>query len=230
MLKYFLVDNPLTPDPDDYRAVTQHDRVSDMQEIVELIKHRSVGVSESEIMSVLEEFFVAIEYLLRQGNKVNTPFFNINPTVTGVFGGPEESFDRGKHGIKVNLSTGVRLKKLASQINAERVRGSITVPLIDEVYDFASDSSDSSLTAGQPLKIRGEHLKVDASDPAQGVFFVNTADNSSTRASMYIETRSKQTVVLVPEALAAGSYTIRLSAFIGTEVRTGQAAATLTLS
>lgn len=229
MIKYYLVDNKLTPDPSDYRAVTQHVSSKDMPAIVELVKHRSVGVSESEIMSVLEEFFVAIEYLIRNGHRINTPFFNITPIVAGVFEGSEAPFEKGKHGINMNISAGIRLKRLSDQIAPERIRGSKALPIIDEAYDFASNTSNDLLTPGQPLKVRGENLKVDKDDPQQGVFFVNSADRSSTRASMYVESRNLQTVVLVPDSLPSGTYTLQVVALMSNELRKGELNASLNL-
>ena len=48
-MKYYLIDNPITPDPNDMRAVTVHDKTYTMNDILEMIDYRKVGLSRSQI-------------------------------------------------------------------------------------------------------------------------------------------------------------------------------------
>lgn len=230
MVEFFLVDNHLTEDPDDCRAITQHKSTVTMEQLVKLIMLRSAGLTESEISSVLKEYFVAMEYFLEEGNRIVTPFFNITPTVSGVFEDKKASFDKTKHRIRIKVAAGVELKKVASKIGAEKIRGNKHVPFVDDVYDYASDSTDDILSPGQPLRLTGEYLKLDKADTGQGVFFVNTADQTETRATMYIESRNKQIALLVPDALTSGIYTLKVKAQMGNEVRVGEFSTPLTVS
>lgn len=230
MLDFFLTDNHLTEDPNDCRAITQHKKTITMDQLIKLIMLRSAGLTESEISSVLKEYFVAIEYFLEDGNRITTPYFNIMPTVCGVFADKKAVFEKGKHRIKINVTAGVQLKKVANNIGAEKIRGNKNVPYVDDVYDHASDSTDDILTPCKPIRITGEFLKLDPQDAAQGVFFVNMADQTESRADMYMESRNKQLSLTVPDALPIGNYTLKIRAHMGSEIRIGEFTSPLTVS
>lgn len=230
MLEFFLTDNHLTEDPNDCRAITQHKETINMDQLIKLIMLRSAGLTESEVSSVLKEYFVAIAHYLEEGNRIVTPFFNITPTVCGVFEDKMASFEKGKHRVRINVTAGVQLKKVSDRISVEKIRAIKHVPIVDEVYDFASDSKDDILSPGQPLRLSGEYLKLDAKDNSQGVFFVSAADQTEVRAGMYIECRNKQISLIVPDSLASGNYSLKVRAMMGNEVRLGEYNTPLTIS
>lgn len=91
----------------------QHKRTATMEDIVEMILHRSVGVSRSEIISVLEELGIAVEFFIKRGEKISTPLFNISTSVGGVFTDSKDTFDPARHEVRLKVKAGSRLLALA---------------------------------------------------------------------------------------------------------------------
>ena len=85
-LKYYLADNPLTEDPTDFRDVSKHERLVTHEELIDMIVgYRNVGKTRSQILSVIEEYLDVMILFLKNGDRIQTPFTTINPTVAGVF-------------------------------------------------------------------------------------------------------------------------------------------------
>ncbi len=83
-LKYALFENHLTDDPSDYMAVVQLQASKSQEDVIDLMIGRGSTVTKAEALSVLEEYAAAIEQLLREGQALNTPLFNLSPTIKGV--------------------------------------------------------------------------------------------------------------------------------------------------
>ena len=142
-MKYYLVDNPITPDPTDWRAVTQHDKTYTMEDILEMIDFRQVGLSRLQVEAVIEEYGVALTFILSQGGKVLTPLFNITPTVAGVFTDKQDRFDRSRHGINLRIQPGTQLQKVTEQIEPEKISGNKPAPVIGAFFDQGSQTTDA---------------------------------------------------------------------------------------
>ncbi len=173
MIKYYLLDNQLTPDPTDFRAVVVDQPVRTEKDIVKMILHRNVGLSESQILSVLKEERAAIDLFLEDGDCVSTDLFTIKPKVKGVFYSKTEGFDRSNHQIRLKVRPSSSLSKITARIAVERVEEVKPSPLLSVFVDYATGEQNEIATPGQMARIYGERLKYDTEDPAQGIFFVN---------------------------------------------------------
>lgn len=230
-LKYYLTDNPLTPDPTDLRAATVKGKANDLEDIIDMMMHRPVGVSRVEVAGVMEELFIAMEFLLTRGEHISTPLFRINPTVNGVFESEDTPFDPARHKVRLKLLPGKRLEQIAVQIPVERVEPIVNLPKLTALTDMAAGLKNQTLTAGQPARIIGMRLKFDEADPQQGVFLVNTATEAETRATFILDNKPKTLTFIVPDGLAAGSYALLLRSAMGSkEIREGSLPHTLTIS
>lgn len=224
-MKYHLVDNPLTADPSDYRASTVHDETYTMDDLKEMIVHRSVGLTDSQVESVLEELVVAVVFLLKKGGKINTPLFKITPTVAGVFTDRKDGFDRARHSINLKLKPGLRLAKVSDLIEPEKINPPKSTPVVDEFVDKGSSSSDEFITPNKIARIIGSNLKFDESDPAQGIFFINTANKKEVKvdnADLLDNTGSKLSFQ-IPATLASAEYVVEVrSTMSGKDLRSGR--------
>ena len=231
MLKYFLKDNKLTPDPDDYRAVTVRGNSNDMEDIIDVMMHRPVGVSRVEVASVLEELLVAIEFLLKRGESITTPLFKISPVVSGVFVGQDEAFDRSKHQVRISVNAGTRMSSIAREIEVERVSETLRTPEPVQVTDMSTNVRNQALTPGEPARIQGSRLKVDVADAAQGVFLVNEATDVEVKAGYLLDNVPKTITFIVPDTLPSGNYRLEVRSTLGgTQLRTGKIPVSLTVA
>lgn len=71
-MKFYLVDNPLTEDETDFRAVPVAGKKRTVEDVIRQIVHRSVGLTESQVGSVLKEMDTAVQMYLSEGDTVET--------------------------------------------------------------------------------------------------------------------------------------------------------------
>src|SRR5690606_7736139 len=115
-IPYYLLDNPLTPDPKDFRARLQFKGMKRRVDIVKRIMIKNSGLAESELLAVFEEERRAIEEFLEDGYGVDTGLVLIKPGVKGVFNAATETFTPGKHELKMNVSARKALKAVLNRI------------------------------------------------------------------------------------------------------------------
>ncbi len=225
-LKYFLVDNALTPNPTDCRAVSKHDKTITMKQIIDLINYRNVGVTRSQIVAVLDEFMEAIKMFLKEGDKIQTTIFTITPTVSGVFIDMNDTFDRSRHGININISPRGELEVVSDIIEPIKIQQDKNLPQINTFFDITTDQNDAVITPGLPAKIFGFNLRVDQADDEQGVYFTRLSNNKDTKVSVFIDNNPSKLSIVVP-ALPAGDYALKVKAKINGKLYTTEHFATL---
>lgn len=224
-MKYYLIDNPITPDPNDMRAVTVHNKTYTMNDILEMIDYRKVGLSRSQIEAVLREYGAALAFILTQGDKILTPLFNITPTVSGVFTDRHDRFDRNRHGINLKAKAGVEIQKVADLIVPEKITGNKPAPLIDSFFDKGSQTTDERLTPGKMARMNGLNLKFDETDPQQGIFLIQRDTKKETQVPVgdVLDNTGGTLTFQVPDKLPKGTYTVEVrSTMKGKTLRTGQ--------
>ncbi|KOH43197.1 DNA-binding domain-containing protein [Sunxiuqinia dokdonensis] len=203
-LEYALFENHLTSDPEDYMAVIQNVQSKTREDVIDLMISRGSTVTKAEALSTLEEYAVALVQLVQDGHAVNTPLFNVQPSIKGVFHGDDESFNPSSHAVRINVSPGVRLREAAKTISLKKVMGASPHP--DPLYldDLGSGTRNEQLTPGNIAQLKGSRLKFDASDPEQGVFLTSET-NTVLKVSTVSRNKPAQIDFLVP-TLPPGEY------------------------
>ena len=223
-LQYSLVDNPITPDPNDCRAVLMVLRSLKTEDIIERVTSRGSSVTKAGALSVWEEICLAIANALKEGYAINTELFNILPTMTGVFINNEDSFDPSRHSINFRITPGERIRKIESLVTVEKVPASQRLPVLSRYDDTTTGAQDDVITPGKPARIIGVNLKFTETEPAQGIFFVRTADGVAIRVSDKLS-RNKpgELIFLNPSNLTPGSYRLEVRTILpsNTTIRTG---------
>jgi hypothetical protein len=207
-LEYALVLNLLTPAPDDYRAVVPDASVKTVDELVDDVLASGTTITKADMLAVLEGFETAVVRHLTTGGRVTTPLFNAGPSIRGVFEGKEDRFDPSRHTISLNLSPGLRLRKVPSEIKVEKVTTEAFHPVLDRFEDAVSGEANSLITPGGGGTLLGSNLKIRDDNAAAGIFFIN-ASNEETKAGPLLENRPGKLIFLIPE-LPAGSYTLEV--------------------
>jgi hypothetical protein len=211
-LKFALFENHLTTDPDDYMAVVQDLRSKTQEDVIDLMISRGSTVTKAEALSVLEEYAGAIVLLLKDGYAINTPIFNLSPSIKGTFYGPDEAFNSSAHAVKINITAGTRLREVGQQVAVERVKGGSPQPDPEYLDDLGSDTRNEQLTPGNIARLRGSRLKFESGDLMQGVFLI-AADTTVTRVATVSRNKPGEIDFLVP-VLAPGVYRLEVRAVI----------------
>jgi hypothetical protein len=232
-LTYYLVDNTITPDPNDRRAVVITRQSYNIDSIIDQMISRGSTVTKAEALSVFEELSLAMENILKEGNSINTPLFKVTPTISGVFINDEDGFDPNRHEIKLRINPGLRLRQTESRITVERTTGVRPQPTPIHFDDNGSESQDDLITLGKTGRITGSLLKFDEHDPQQGVFFVNVGNGSVKQVTgKFVKNKPGELIFANPTDLTTGIYRLEVRALLtGTKgIRSGVLPYELTVS
>ena len=209
MLKYSLRENLLTPAPDDYMAQAQDVRSYTLDEIIDLMMDKGTTITRADVAATLQVYGEVCASLIKDGSALNTPLFNTALTIAGVFNGANDSFDKKRHTVNLNMTAGTLLRDVLPKIKCEKTEAAGTDPYITEVTDIVSGKTNEVLTKGGIVQITGSRLKFDAKDASQGIFFVPETGNP-VRASVIAENKPARLMAIIPADLAAGTYYIEV--------------------
>jgi hypothetical protein len=107
-IRYYLLDNPVTPDTEDRRAqVIDYETVSE-KGIFEYMTRKGSAITVAEAKANYEEIVGTVEYFLNLGYGINTEFVNIRPVIPGVFRNDDDKFEHGRHKVKYKTRLGRR--------------------------------------------------------------------------------------------------------------------------
>ena len=231
MITYALLENHLTADPDDYRAIVQSSGTATQADLIDHIIQQGSTVTRADIKSVVEGITTAIIYMVLDGKNVNTPLANFGAGIKGVFDGKDDSFDSARHQLRATASAGKRYRKeITDRGKTNKVEARVRTPNPEVYNDFNSGERNSVLTTGGMGQLTGHRLKFDPADTKQGVFFI-AEDNSATRVEIVGRNKPGDLMFMIP-TLAPGDYRVEVRAIMsgGVQMRTGALMATLTVS
>lgn len=209
-IKYALFPNHLTS-ADDYMAIVQDQTSKDRNQIIDQMIGRGSTVTKAEALAVLEEFEAAVQDALSNGFSINTPLFKISPSIQGVFDSESEGFDRSKHYLKLNVTSGGRISQIATGLKVEKVAASSPVPNLSTFKDVTTGTINETLSPGGVGEVTGSRLKIDEADTLQGVFLI-AADGTATRAITYVRNMPSNLIFMIPAGLVAGEYELEVRA------------------
>jgi len=232
-LNYYLIDNPMTPDPADRMAISVVNQAYTLEDVIDEMISRGSTVTKAEALSVFEELARAIEVLVKDGNSVNTPLFIVSPGVVGVFANDDEGFDHSRHKVKLRIRPGNRLRLMEDNITVEKITMERAQPVLLHFHDNTSESQDEVITPGGGAKIVGSLLKFEENDTQQGIFFVNIGNGAVNRVTgKLLRNKPGELIFLIPSNLPESTYKVEVrTIFKGSKtLRTGTLPYELTLS
>ena len=229
-LTYTLHPYKLKEDSKDYRAMIKNRRVYSLDRIIKEMGNRRSALNEAEMKGILLQFFDAIEYILKDGGTVSTPLFIARCSIAGTFTGPDDSFYRNRHQVKINLKPGSRLKDLTKEIKTHKVHSSLPKPLVYTFTDMNTGTVNSQLTPGGAAIIKGKQMKYNPDDEQQGIFLVNSTGQNFKVETVYLNTFS-QIMMMIPAGLKPGEYRLQVCSCMNTKtLRTGELTKVLMIS
>ena len=209
MLKYSLRENLLTPAPDDYMAQAADVRSYTLDEIIDLMMDKGTTLTRADVAATLQVYGEVCSSLIKDGAALNTPLMNTALSISGVFNGANDSFDKKRHTVNLNLTAGTLLRDAVTKVKCEKTEAASTDPYITEVADIVSGKVNEVLTKGGVVQLTGSRLKFKADDTAQGIFFVPETGNP-VRASVIAENKPARLMAIIPADLAVGTYYIEV--------------------
>ena len=209
MLKYCLRENLLTPAPDDYMAQAADVRSYTLDEIIDLMMEKGSTLTRADVAATLQVYGEVVSAIIKDGSAVNTPLMNTSMSISGVFDGANDSFDKKQHTVNLNITAGTLLRDAVTKVKCEKTEGTSTDPYITEVTDIVTGTVNTTLTKGGVVQLVGARLKFDAKDTAQGIFFVPET-GEAVRAAVIAENKPARLMAIIPADLAAGTYYIEV--------------------
>ena len=209
MLKYSLRENLLTPAPDDYMAQAADVRSYTLDEIIDLMMEKGTTLTRADVAATLQVYGEVVSAIIKDGSAVNTPLMNTSMSISGVFDGANDSFDKKRHTVNLNITAGTLLRDAVTKVKCEKTEGVSTDPYITEVTDIVTGTVNTTLTKGGVVQLVGSRLKFDAKDTAQGIFFVPET-GAPVRAAVIAENKPARLMAIIPADLAAGTYYIEV--------------------
>ena len=209
MLKYSLRENLLTPAPDDYMAQVADVRSYTLDEIIDLMMDKGTTLTRADVAATLQVYGEVCSSLIKDGAALNTPLMNTALSISGVFNGVNDIFDKKRHTVNLNITAGILLRDVLPKIKCEKTEGASTDPYITEVTDIVTGTANTTLTKGGVVQLVGARLKFDAKDAAQGIFFVPET-GEAVRAAVIAENKPARLMAIIPADLAAGTYYIEV--------------------
>ena len=209
MLKYSLRENLLTPAPDDYMAQVADVRSYTLDEIIDLMMDKGTTLTRADVAATLQVYGEVCSSLIKDGAALNTPLMNTALSISGVFNGANDSFDKKRHTVNLNLTAGTLLRDAVTKVKCEKTEAASTDPYITEVADIVSGKVNEVLTKGGVVQLTGSRLKFKADDAAQGIFFVPET-GEAVRAAVIAENKPARVMAIIPADLPAGTYYIEV--------------------
>ena len=209
MLKYSLRENLLTPAPDDYMAQATDVRSYTLDEIIDLMMEKGTTLTRADVAATLQVYGEVVSAIIKDGSAVNTPLMNTSMSISGVFDGANDAFDKKRHTVNLNITAGTLLRDAVTKVKCEKTEGVSTDPYITEVTDIVTGTVNTTLTKGGVVQLVGSRLKFDAKDTAQGIFFVPET-GEAVRAAVIAENKPARLMAIIPAGLKAGTYYIEV--------------------
>ncbi|GAA5483402.1 DNA-binding domain-containing protein [Haloferula sargassicola] len=231
MIKYSLIENVLTPDPNDYYAQIQITGRAGGEDLVDRMLSMGSTVTKADLLAVMNLLDEAALALLKEGYRVDLAgIVDLYPRLQGVFVGPGDGYDASRHSLSVTATASqgfiARVRADAS-VQKEETVTPMPVPL--QFLDAASGDANGALTPSNIGTLAGSRLKFDPGKADEGVYFI-ASGGGETKVTVVSINKPGQLVFLTP-ALASGDYSLQVRARVNksAEVRVGTLDATLTV-
>ena len=180
-----------------------------LDEIIDLMMDKGTTLTRADVAATLQVYSEVVSTIIKDGSAVNTPLMNTALSISGVFNGANDAFDKKRHTVNLNMTAGTLLRDAVAKVKCEKTESASTDPYITEVADIVSGKVNEVLTKGGVVQLTGSRLKFDAKDAAQGIFFVPETGNP-VRAAVIAENKPARLMAIIHADLAAGTYYIEV--------------------
>ncbi|MCW9708465.1 DUF4469 domain-containing protein [Fodinibius salsisoli] len=211
MLHYCLYENPFTPDDPDSRLARPLDvTMNTREDLIEDITAPGSILKPTETNAVIDNYWQRIIHYLREGEAYADEYIRTRFGISGRFRGDDDQFDPDRHEVLISVVPKGTVTEVAVDISLLKQAAGGVGPEIDEVNDWASDTSDDPLTPGDVLEVTGNNLKIYNNIEDEGVFFVHESGDDEMEVAQIHTNEPKTLTLRLPEELAPGSYRLEV--------------------
>jgi len=209
--KYSVTRNHLNKSAQKYVARPQQIIYRTLDQVIAQMTREGSILKDTECYAVLGAFFQQLARNLAEGEGLKCAYLQITPGIQGVFENEEDQFDSKRHQVVINAVVGDFLKKSAKEIQPQKVKANQAYrPIIEEVYDIGTNTTNDQLTPGHMAEIKGDKLKINPENEDEGVFLVHTKSKQETKVSNIRHNFPKSLQWVVPTTLAFGKYSLEV--------------------
>lgn len=224
MIKYTLIENVLTPDPNDYYPQVQITGRAGVEQLVDRMLSMGSTVTKSDLLAVMSLLDEAVLALLVEGYRVDIAgIVDLFPRLQGVFDGPGDGFDKSRHTLSVNANAAPAfIARVRADARVQKEEAVTPTPAPLQFVDGSSSAVNSVVTAGSIGTVNGSRLKFNATAVDEGVYFIASAGGAETKVAIVSINKPGQLVFLIP-ALESGEYSVEVRARMQSskDLRTG---------
>jgi len=220
-IKAQLHDNVLTEDPNDFVARVVAEKSLSIDDICQSAANRGgADISAAAMGHAVQLWLKEMAYRLCDGFSINAGWFNVQANIRGVFNSPNEGFNPEKHTVSFEFHQGSLLRKELGSVEVEIQGVAEQSFYIAQVTDIKTGLVNDLLTPNRNLRIQGSKLKVAGESEANGIFFVNQANQQRVKvdATDIVNNNPSELIIVIP-ALEAGSYKLELVTQFSTSPR-----------
>ena len=207
MIKYQLRGNPLTSNPNDRMAQETDARTYTREDIIEAMLKRGTSLTRSDILAYQNLEIEVLSDIIAEGGHIHTPILTTSFSISGVFEDQNDTFDKARHTVRLNVNAGSALREAATKVKVQKVEGNSTDPNISSVIDKVS-GDNTNVKLGSVVEIKGVRLKFDPADSDQGVFAM--AGGAEYRCDAIIENMPARVLVMLPSSLPEGEFILEV--------------------
>ena len=203
---YSLLKHSISSESSKYYARVSPYKSMILDDIIQDMKDRGTGSSETDMRATLQLFFESVTKMVSNGYNVNLPLANFRPGVSGLFNDLTDTFDPSRHSLRVNITPGYMPLLGMRDAVLEKVKSSIPKPDLIAFSDVHSGLTNERITPNGIGTILGNELKFNPENAEEGIFFVN---GTTTKVEV-IATRTEGKLLFSIPPLAPGSYALEV--------------------
>ncbi len=181
---------------------------------------RNHGLTRSEIIAVLEEYTVALEYLLKDGYSIYTSLLKLEASIKGKFRDENDRFYPKRHKLCLNARPGKRLRKLLKGEKAYRKDPSAPRPYLEQFVRFDSQLPEHCFLPGIPVRLHGWRMKINTQTTDEGIY-LKAENNQVWKVGQLLTNTPSQLLFMMPDDMPSGTYQLEVRCRVGnsTELR-----------
>lgn len=142
-----------------------------------LLPATTAGLSADELETVWHNICQARKKRLAEGIFSQDDIGTLYPSVKGTFADDQSPYIKGVHIITVRLRPSEETSETMANLTPAITQGNTCHPVIDRIQDIRTQT-DTALTPGGLLNIKGRNICLVGDDEAVGLYFENVLDTT----------------------------------------------------
>ena len=156
----WLVDNPLTEDPNDFTLKVKAGNMVTIEDIAKALQAEGCEFQLETLIDIINRADRIIRTKLLSGFSVGTGVFYAYPSVSGVWRDKNETFDDKRHKVGVNFQLSAALREGVKEVGVEVLGVSSAGPEISGVTDTWTGELNGLITPDEVVSVKGRNIQI----------------------------------------------------------------------